>query len=458
MFHPYRPVVYAANQTMIFRLIILSGDRRGEQITLTQDPMIIGSAKTCEIYLNDPEIALSHAEITHNADGLYIRDLGSMNRLLINHREVHEARPKHGDIIEVGHTRLLVQAYVQAEVQNQVDEEDEDEKSSRRRAWMVGGGLILLLTFMIIFIPRCERHFIAPRTTPSITPTPSKFPLPPARTNIFLRTPAPPPQTAPLPPQPVVVTPLPPKIEPAPVPTNTQAEMAPSKPEPPPNKEVAAPAQEQAVMPPPKPKKNPAIDLIAASEKELQEATLVLMGRNAASLTNTLPLAVSNAVPKMLVSKTNEPPMRPLSGMIKITGTEIIKFPETEQFKEMRLLTIQLTASEIQKKLDPEAVRVEVIFMNQDKSTGQIIPTSAQGQPTLLAVQGKWLGTEQKTVMASYVATAPPPPTDRATHYYGFSLRVFYYGTLQDELSQPRVLIPEIGGTNSAKAKSPTIP
>ena len=114
---------------MIYRLIILSGDRRGEQITLTREPMIIGRAATCEIRLSDPEIALSHAEIAHPDDGIFIRDLGSMNRLLINNREVHEAHLKHGDVVEVGHTRFLIQAYVQAEVERESEAEDQEEKA-----------------------------------------------------------------------------------------------------------------------------------------------------------------------------------------------------------------------------------------------------------------------------------------------------------------------------------------
>ncbi|MEI7879827.1 MAG: FHA domain-containing protein, partial [bacterium] len=161
---------------MIYRLIILSGDRRGEQITLSQDPMTIGRDKSCDICLNDPEIALSHAEITHTTEGLFIRDLGSMNRLIINHREVHEAHPKHGDVVEVGNTRLLIQAYVQAEVQGKPEKEEKDEEDKRWR--IVGAFLLLLVTGIIIFIPRCERWMISPRTRQGKLPAAQLLPPP----------------------------------------------------------------------------------------------------------------------------------------------------------------------------------------------------------------------------------------------------------------------------------------
>jgi len=103
---------------MIYRLIVLTGPLKGQRITVDPDPMVIGRQEECDIQLPDNEVALHHAQLEHRGSELFIRDLGSMNKVILNKREVQETRLKHGDILELGRTRLLVQAIVQAEVQD----------------------------------------------------------------------------------------------------------------------------------------------------------------------------------------------------------------------------------------------------------------------------------------------------------------------------------------------------
>ncbi len=436
--------------------------------------MRIGRADSCEILVNDPEIALSHAEITHTPEGLFIRDLGSMNRLLINHHEVHQAHPKHGDVVEVGHTRFLIQAYVQAEVQGGGDQEDSEDQANRRKPWLVGGGLILVVACMFIFIPRCERLMITPRT-PLAKPTSSPVFPPLVRTVIKKPVPVVPVSVVPTTiPAPVVVTPPPLKLEPVNVPPKPRAEPTPVKAEPVqtiepvpvkeepvPVKTEFAPIKVEPAVAHPQPKKNPTTDLIAAAQKELQEATLILMGTKSTGTTENVMNITSNDTPlPVTIIPTNpptvqEPAVTPLGGLIKIMGTDINKFPETEQFREMRLLTIRLTASELQKEIDPDGVRVEVIFIDRDKRSGQIIPASSRGPSSALTVQEKWQSAEQKTIMASYVVPATLPPTERTVQYYGFRIRVFYFEKLQDELSQPKDLPKGIGSTATNEATPP---
>ena len=440
---------------MIYRLIILSGDRRGEQITLTREPMIIGRAATCEIRLADPEIALSHAEIAHTDDGIFIRDLGSMNRLLINNREVHEALLKHGDVVEVGHTRFLIQAYVQAEVERESEEEDQEEKANRRKPWIFGGCLLLVVSFLLIFIPRCERHILAPKAPPA-KPAPAKRPQPTVLPEV---TPPPPAASNALPRPEIDKKQL---VEP-PRPAKTQAVVtvkAPPPAEPVVSKPVSKPQPEptpEKIAPPEK--FNPTSAINAASEKELEDATKVLRGTGTTSMTNAALTPIPLINPEEVATERNppsipveglapskpsmmegEPVYPPATNLIKIASAEINKFPETDQFGEMRLLTIRLTATELRKELAPEDVKVEVIFVNQDTHTGELISASPQGTPANVSVQGKWLATEQKTAVASYVVLATQPPTARTSRYYGFHINVYYQGILQAELSQPRDL------------------
>jgi pSer/pThr/pTyr-binding forkhead associated (FHA) protein len=106
---------------MMYRLIILTGPSTGLRVTIETKPMVIGRDADCAIRVADEEVAKKHAVIEHRPDGIYIRDLGSMNRILVNQHEVRETRLKHGDVIELGLTRFLVQALVQADVTDEKD-------------------------------------------------------------------------------------------------------------------------------------------------------------------------------------------------------------------------------------------------------------------------------------------------------------------------------------------------
>ena len=101
---------------MLYRLIFLTGSLKGQRITVAHEPMTLGRDPQSTVYLPDEEVAAQHAVIEHRGDGLFIRDLGSMNRILHNQHEVREARLRHGDIVEIGRTQFLVQALVQADV------------------------------------------------------------------------------------------------------------------------------------------------------------------------------------------------------------------------------------------------------------------------------------------------------------------------------------------------------
>ena len=102
---------------MLFRLIVLTGNLKGQRITVGNDPITIGRDPACGICVSDAEVATQHAVLEHNElTGLQIKDLGSMNRVLVNNHEIREAHLKHGDIIELGRTRFLVQASVETDL------------------------------------------------------------------------------------------------------------------------------------------------------------------------------------------------------------------------------------------------------------------------------------------------------------------------------------------------------
>ena len=129
---------------MMYRLIVLTGPAKGQRITVGKEPVTFGRDPACSVCLNDEEVARRHAVMEFTPDGLFIRDLGSMNRILVNKREVRQQRLKHGDQIELGLTSFLVQALVQAEVSG-ADEERAWERRRTRRRTLVSIAVLLLV-------------------------------------------------------------------------------------------------------------------------------------------------------------------------------------------------------------------------------------------------------------------------------------------------------------------------
>ena len=100
---------------MLYRLHILSGPLKGQQITVLPEPMTVGQGADCALAIPDAELAQHHAVFEHRDEGLFVRDLDTIGRLLVNHHETRAAKLAHGDTVELGRTLLLVQAVVQAD-------------------------------------------------------------------------------------------------------------------------------------------------------------------------------------------------------------------------------------------------------------------------------------------------------------------------------------------------------
>jgi tetratricopeptide (TPR) repeat protein len=101
---------------MLYRLIILNGAQKGERHSVGIGPLVIGSGPDCSFRLEAADVAREHARVEASEQGLYIRDLGTVNRILVNRREVSESLLKHGDTVEIGAVDLLVQACLEADI------------------------------------------------------------------------------------------------------------------------------------------------------------------------------------------------------------------------------------------------------------------------------------------------------------------------------------------------------
>ncbi len=144
---------------MIYRLIFLCGPRTGEQATIGEEPFVIGRDASCALCVDDAEMAVRHAVLEQKGDELFIRDLGSMNRILLNKREVRESRVKHGDEFELGRSRFVVHALVQAEVPAGVRPA---RRKRRHAAWAVAALAALGLLFGLSMRHRPPESATAP--------------------------------------------------------------------------------------------------------------------------------------------------------------------------------------------------------------------------------------------------------------------------------------------------------
>ncbi len=145
---------------MSYQLVILNGEKHGERLTIGRSPVTIGRGSSCDICLPDSEIGELHAKITPRAEQLQICVMGETNRLLINKSEVHESPLKHGDVIEIGHTRLFVQSYLNTGTW---------EGLAGFRKWrkLLTIGLPLLVLATILLIGNCSFFKITPPPTPA---------------------------------------------------------------------------------------------------------------------------------------------------------------------------------------------------------------------------------------------------------------------------------------------------
>lgn len=94
----------------MYRLIFLNGRLKGRRVAVQQGNLLIGRDASCQIDVQeDDEISRQHALLEQRADGVWVRDLGAMNKTEVNGVPVDEALLKHGDILEVGRTQFEFQ-------------------------------------------------------------------------------------------------------------------------------------------------------------------------------------------------------------------------------------------------------------------------------------------------------------------------------------------------------------
>jgi len=93
-------------------LVIVSGGGAGSEIDLCRRTTTIGRGPHTDLAVEDDSMSRQHAAIEFGGEGFRVRDLGSMNGVLVNGAEVKSADLKGGDRLQLGEHvfQILIEA------------------------------------------------------------------------------------------------------------------------------------------------------------------------------------------------------------------------------------------------------------------------------------------------------------------------------------------------------------
>lgn len=428
---------------MLYRFIILNGPRKGEQSTLPVDALLIGRGEDCGLILDDEEAAAHHARVTETEHGPHISDLGSMNRILVNKRVVREATLKHGDVVEIGRTQLLLQAFLQAEV---LDEGPVVHAPSTRPAIRALAWSAILLGIWVVGQQYQALDEEAVRPSPvapearEIPQTPE--PPDPAMSDELRRlreelaaikeavngTAAPPPAPAPAPE--------------VPPPRDWSVEIGLAR------ADIAENRLDEAVR---------RLEAIVAEDPDALDARaefarlLERRGDYEQAIGQWAKLLQQRGAPDTLAGEAvdawrrltearQEEAERDRAPRLRIAGLRQRRFPESAEYDEMRLVEIELSG--ISDDLpDPAKMRVEVFFFDLNSQTDQAQPTRATHPLQTLVPRGEWSHDRGMRLTTAYVVPRGRRAEMPAEAYLGFVVRVFCSDRLQDETARPLELL-----------------
>lgn len=432
---------------MIYRLIFLNGPRTGERITVTEQPMCLGTDPDCAVRIEDAEMARRHAEVFQKGDELFIRDLGSMNKILVNKHETQETRLKHGDEIELGRTRLVVQALVQADVEGRT-------RARRRRRQTTWAVMSLLLIGVVLalsarYVPREQPIEEITVTDPAL---PIKSVLAPA-TNANTLTEDIRTLRSDLraiqdsvkrlnPPQPTVL----PTLTPPPSPRTAREEA----------EELIVAAREARAS-----KHFTEADRLLAHIQNLDPDFLAAYEERArlfeeqgragdAAMQWSEILRRSTESPIYQKAVTERIRLSQFSAAqsgtpeLRILGVQQNRFPGNADYDEMRVLKIALR-SESAFRINPDNLRLDVVFYDRDTGSDAIEVSDGRVEQQKVELPPDWSAESERVLTATCVIPrglrAEQEADGRPRSYYGYHVRLLYNDQQLDETARPRALL-----------------
>jgi S-DNA-T family DNA segregation ATPase FtsK/SpoIIIE len=92
-------------------LRVVSGPAAGTELPLVPgQAVVVGRAASCRLVLDDPDVSREHAQLVVGPNRVTLADLGSRNGVLLDGRAVAGAADVGGKVIQIGGSRLVVEA------------------------------------------------------------------------------------------------------------------------------------------------------------------------------------------------------------------------------------------------------------------------------------------------------------------------------------------------------------
>jgi pSer/pThr/pTyr-binding forkhead associated (FHA) protein len=154
-----------------YRLIILTGENKGQSFVLSGKRIVIGRSDKSDIRINDSKVSREHAEITKVGKSWVITDLGSQNGIVLNDKKVIQKEISDGDRLIVG--QVVFKFSKTDLIENLKDEKDIKEIKSitgdSKRMGLIPIAMILLLgVFFLMDDEKKEENQNIKETTPII--------------------------------------------------------------------------------------------------------------------------------------------------------------------------------------------------------------------------------------------------------------------------------------------------
>jgi DNA-binding NtrC family response regulator len=92
------------------RVVVARGPDKGRSAAIDKEEIVVGTGPSCDLQLTDPTVSRNHLTLRVTEQGLLVTDLDSTNGTLIEGRRVRGAYVKAGERLDVGATRLRVEA------------------------------------------------------------------------------------------------------------------------------------------------------------------------------------------------------------------------------------------------------------------------------------------------------------------------------------------------------------
>jgi diguanylate cyclase (GGDEF)-like protein len=87
-------------------LLVLSGARIGQRVTLDQAPVIIGRGSSCGLVLDADSVSRQHAQVEWSEGHHQLVDKGSTNGTFVNHQRIQSRVLSDGDQVQIGKALL----------------------------------------------------------------------------------------------------------------------------------------------------------------------------------------------------------------------------------------------------------------------------------------------------------------------------------------------------------------